>query len=237
MSYFRTIVPSLVLGGALIAGACQDPAKDAPKAEVREAAPTPAAQPTAARPSAGLETIALTAANTEVAFVGAKVTGKHDGGFKQLTGELRLDAAKVEASALEVQLQMDSLFSDNPKLTGHLKAPDFFDVAKFPTARFVSTSITAGGEGGATHTITGNLTMRDVTKAVTFPATVTVTPAAVTAKAEFGINRKDWGIVYPGKPDDLIADNVLLKLSVNGQRTASPTAAAEPSAAPTTKAQ
>jgi hypothetical protein len=53
-----------------------------------------------------------------------------------------------------------------------------------------------------------------VTKSITFPATIRVTPGAVSVDAEFAINRKDFGLLYPGKADDLIRDDVLVKLAV-----------------------
>jgi polyisoprenoid-binding protein YceI len=108
--------------------------------------------------------------------------------------------------------------SDQEKLTGHLKSGDFFDVEKFPKATFTSTEIKPGGAGGATHTITGNLELHGVKKSISFPAKVTVDASAVKADAEFVINRKDFGLVYPGKPDDLIKDEVLIKLHVTAPR-------------------
>jgi polyisoprenoid-binding protein YceI len=90
-------------------------------------------------------------------------------------------------------------------------------VATYPTATFTSTAITAGGEKGATHTVTGTLDLHGVKKSITFPATISVSPEAVTVKAEFALNRKDFNIVYPGKPDDLIRDEVVLKLDVTAK--------------------
>jgi polyisoprenoid-binding protein YceI len=92
-----------------------------------------------------------------------------------------------------------------------LKSPDFFDVARVPTATFRSTEIRAEGEG---HTITGDLTLHGVTKRISFPATLAVTDAQISANAEFSINRQDFGIAYPGMPDDLIRDLVVVKLSL-----------------------
>jgi polyisoprenoid-binding protein YceI len=57
--------------------------------------------------------------------------------------------------------------------------------------------------------------MKGQAKKVTFPATLEVSDAGVHGKAEFSINRKDWGIDYPGKPDDLIKDDVALILDLN----------------------
>ncbi|NUO53317.1 MAG: YceI family protein, partial [Polyangiaceae bacterium] len=104
------------------------------------------------------------------------------------------------------------------KLDGHLKSKDFFEVETFPKATFTSTEIKAGGEGGATHTITGNLNLHGVEKSVGFPAKIKVEKDKVTAEAKFAINRKDFNIVYAGKADDLIKDDVLIKLTITAKR-------------------
>ena len=62
--------------------------------------------------------------------------------------------------------------------------------------------------------ITGDLTLHGVTKRISFPATVAVSDAQVQASSEFSINRKDFGINYPGMQDDLIRDLVVIKLSL-----------------------
>jgi hypothetical protein len=69
---------------------------------------------------------------------------------------------------------------------------------------------------GGTHTITGNFDLHGVKKSISFPATIQVSPDSVSANAEFSINRKDFGINYPGKADDLIRDGVVIKLTIQG---------------------
>ena len=123
-----------------------------------------------------------------------------------------------ETSRVNITMKTDSLTTDTPDLTKHLKTADFFDVAKYPEATFVSTAIKPGGENGATHTVTGNLTLHGVTKAVTFPATINVTPEAATVESSFSINRKDFGINYAGAADNLIRDNVVLTLHVRATK-------------------
>jgi polyisoprenoid-binding protein YceI len=78
--------------------------------------------------------------------------------------------------------------------------------------------VTPGGDKGATHTITGNLEMHGVTKSISFPATIKFAPEAVDASSEFVINRKDFGIVYAGAADDLIKDEVALKLTIHAKK-------------------
>jgi polyisoprenoid-binding protein YceI len=119
---------------------------------------------------------------------------------------------------VHITIKTDSITTDAADLTKHLKTADFFDVAKFPEATFVSIAIKPGGENGASHTVTGNLTMHGVTKAITFPATINVTPEAATVESSFSINRKDFGINYAGATDNLIRDDVVLTLHVRATK-------------------
>jgi polyisoprenoid-binding protein YceI len=209
--------------------ACEDPAKDAPRATVQTAAPHPSTEAThaataatAATPAnvpalAGAENLPLDATSS-VGFVGSKVTGKHEGKFEKVTGTVSLVGGKIEGGRIAIDVDVSSVKTDQEKLDGHLKSPDFFDVAKFPKATFTSSEIKAGGDKGATDTITGELDLHGEKKVLTFPATVTVTADGVSGTAEFVINRKDFKIIYPGKPDDLIRDDVVLKLSLKAPR-------------------
>ncbi len=156
-----------------------------------------------------------------IGFVGSKVTGQHVGNFKTWNGHVELKDGKAVGGKLEFTVQTDSVEVDvatanawTPKLLEHLKSPDFFDVAKFATAAFKSSSIKADGGGVK---ITGNLTLHGVTKQVEFPATVTLAGKDVKGDAEFTINRKDFGISYAGKEDDLIREGVVLKIHVAGK--------------------
>ncbi|HYX27271.1 MAG TPA: YceI family protein, partial [Pyrinomonadaceae bacterium] len=123
-------------------------------------------------------------------------------------------------SVVSIAIDTASVFTDTPDLTKHLQTPDFFDVAKFPKANFVSTKIEpiTGGANGATHTVTGNFDFHGIKKSISFPAMIQVGPDAVSVNAEFAINRKDFGLVYPGKADDLIRDEVLMKLTLKVPR-------------------
>ena len=230
MSLYRSLILVASFSAlAALSGCAKDPSKDAPSAKVSEPAPeekaaepapapapvaaAAAPSPTAAAPAAALP---LTGA---IDFIGSKVTGSHFGHFKEFTGTVALKDGKPEGGHLDFTVQTASLFTtdENPmreKLEGHLKSPDFFDVAKYPTATFTSTEIVAGGPNGATHTVKGKLTLRGVTKDIEFPATIAVAGKDITGKTEFSINRKDFGIVYAGMPDNLIRDGVVLKIDV-----------------------
>ena len=213
----------LFLVAAAVLTACPDPAKDKPKADVAAApaAPKPApvkpAEPPAPPSLPGVQ-YRFSEAGSTLGWVGAKVTASHPGSFQKFSGAIGLADNDIAKSGVFVAIETASITTgDSPKLVGHLKSPDFFDVEKFPFATFTSTAIKAGGEGGASHTVTGTLDLHGVQKSVTFPATITASAEAVTVKAEFSINRKDFNIVYPGKPDDLIRDEVLLKLDISAK--------------------
>jgi polyisoprenoid-binding protein YceI len=204
---------------------CEDPAKDKPKATVSSAAPaaTPTTAAGSATPAATGEApsgaaIAVDPAASSIGFTGSKVTGSHSGNFQKFTGSVTLNGDKIEGGKVAFEVETASVKSDDEKLDGHLKSPDFFDVEKFPKASFSSTEIKAGGEKGASHTVTGELDLHGVKKTISFPATITVSPEQVSGTSEFSINRKDFGIVYPGKAEDLIRDDVVLKLSLKAPR-------------------
>lgn len=200
-----------ILSGLIFLVACHDPAADTSKARTGEAAQV--ASPAAAQG----QKYSITSQNSKIDFVASQVTGKHTGSFGDFAGQINY-AGSPETSHVNITIKTDSITADAPDLTKHLKTPDFFDVAKFPEATFVSTGIKPGGENGATHTVTGNLTMHGVTKSITFPATINVTPDAATVESSFSINRKDFGINYAGAADNLIRDNVVLNLHVRATK-------------------
>jgi polyisoprenoid-binding protein YceI len=214
---------------ALLALACADPAKDKPKAKTGEAiaakpetpagTPDPAkgGAPTPAAPKA--ETLAIAAKDSSIGFVGSKVTGSHTGSFSGFTGNIELVEGAPEKSKVSFEIDMATVSTDAEGLTKHLLDKDFFEVATYPKAKFESVEIKAGGENGATHTVTGNLDFHGVKKAITFPATISVTPEAVTATSEFALNRMDFNVVYKGKADDLIRPEVVIKLALKAPRT------------------
>lgn len=111
----------------------------------------------------------------------------------------------------------------NKKLVGHLSSPDFFDVAKFPTAKIEITKVDALNDDtkpNANFSVTGNLTIKDITKSITFPAEIKIENGILTVKSDFDIDRTDWNIKYgSGKffenlGDKVINDKFNLNLSI-----------------------
>ena len=209
----------LVLASAVFLTACEDPAANKPKATTSNSTVNTAANvPATNAPPTGTA-LPITPENSKIEFTGSKVTGKHDGGFKQFSGAVDLANNKPEDSKVSVEIDMNSLFTDTEDLTKHLKTADFFDVEKYPKSSFVSTKIVADTAKGANnYTVTGDLEMHGTKKEVTFPATITVDDSAVEVKSEFAINRKDFQILYAGKADDLIRDDVVLRLDLKAPR-------------------
>lgn len=207
----------MMLGG-LALGAVTIACDNDPSADKTKAVSNPAVAQPAPAPQQGAVEYRFNSQNSSLAFVGAKVTGKHEGSFQTFSGSVHLVDHRPEQSSVNVDVDMGSVQVEPEKLEGHLKSPDFFDVAKYPKASFASTAVKAGGAQGATHTVTGNLTLHGVTRSISFPASIQVNGDTLTVSAEFAINRKDFGIVYPGMPDDLIKDDVLIQLKLGANR-------------------
>jgi len=207
----RSTIVITILTVLLFLNAC-DPAANKSKAVTSEAAPV--ASPQAAAKGQKYQ---ITPQNSKIEFSASQVTGKHDGSFGDFSGQIDF-AGTPEQSRVSITIKTASITADDPKLTNHLKTADFFDVEKIPEASFVSTAIKPGGEGGASHTVTGNLTMHGVTKSITFPATINVTPDAATVDSSFSISRKEFGITYPGPSDNAIRDSVVLTLKIHANK-------------------
>ena len=160
--------------------------------------------------SAGLRAaeFKLSGDNTAVKFLGSKKDGKHAGSFPKLTGTFSVEGDVTKAK-LEVTLDIEAMTTDTPKLTAHLKSPDFFDAKRFTEAKFVSKSIKAGTDG---YVVSGDLTLHGVTHALSFPAKIDVAAGGVTVSSAFDLNRHDWGISYgKGNVNDLVKMTIEVK--------------------------
>ncbi|WP_336513901.1 YceI family protein [Pollutibacter soli] len=213
--------------------ACKN-APDAVKAEATEAKD-------AASSSGAVYKVDTTASKIE--WIGTKVSGYHTGTIGVGTGELSVKDNQLTAgnfilniAKLEVTGPPGSDTAANRKLLGHLKSKDFFDVTAFPDAKFVITevkpfsgtvkdstdprqeSISRYKVADPTHTIAGNLTIKGVTKNIEFPAKVTINGNNIDALAKFNIDRTEWNIVYPGKPDDLIRNDIHLGIEIKASK-------------------
>ncbi len=195
----------LLSAASLLLASCDNPADKATKAGVKDAV-----EVTASKATQGVKYVLLP--SSELLFVGSKVTGSHKGGFKTFSGSFTVADHALVGSGQKIVIDMNSLFTDTEKLTGHLKSPDFFNVEKNPQASFELSSLKSAAEGQ--YEVAGNLTINGATKNITFPATASLTEGKAQVHAKFSINRKDFGIVYAGMADDLIRDEVLLELKL-----------------------
>lgn len=136
---------------------------------------------------------------------GSKPTGSHNGTVALKSGGLLVEAGTLTQGVFVVDMNSitntDMAGSNGAaKLEGHLKASDFFDVAVYPTAKFVITSV-VDTEGKLA--VTGNLTIKNTTKSITIPATIATAEGITTFKSEtFTIDRTDFGVVYASKKLD-----------------------------------
>ena len=176
----------------------------------------PAAAPAPARataPAVGAQELPIDVAQSDIHALGAKVTTTETVRFSKWSGVVQIAGGKVQG--VHVDVDVTSLDAGKAKLNGHLNSADFFDTANYPKATFQSSSIQEGSpEPGMTHTVTGDLTMRGVTKSVTFPMKLEVTEDRAIGQTEFAINRMDWNIKYPGAPDNLVQDKVVLTVKL-----------------------
>ncbi|HTD86642.1 MAG TPA: YceI family protein [Candidatus Binatia bacterium] len=205
MKFIRRLAPVFPL--TLII-ACGNPADNVPKAAVSSDTNS---ESTAATPASGERVFALSSKDSQIEFIGSKVTGSHKGGFTNFTGEFRVANGKLAPAGNKIVIEMTSIFADNPKLTGHLKTPDFFNVAQFPKAEFVSTAVE---KKTTNYMVSGSLTLHGVTKQISFPADIQVSDDAVTVKSQFVLNRFDFDVKYAGKADDLVRKEVVIRLNI-----------------------
>jgi len=204
--------------------ACNN-APDADKAETGDAQTVTSTE--------GSASYTIDSAST-ITWVGSKPTGKHTGTFKLSEGSLLVKDNALTGGTFTINVASitnQDLASDpenKGKLEGHLKSPDFFDVAKYPTAKFEITSVEPlvadsanGSTAGATHTIKGNLTLKDSTKNISFPAKVVIDGTGASANANFNIDRTQWGMNYkgPGNPQDwFISKEVNLQVALTASK-------------------
>lgn len=208
---------------AAVEPAADVPADAAPATDPTEAAPDSAAAPADA--SAAALPAGEFPLSGSIMFTASKVTRSHDVVFKTWNGTYKSDGT-VAGTALNFAVELASLDVDQgqtPMLQDHLLSADFFDVAVYPQAVFTSSSFAEGVDAtifanaeGATHTVTGTLDIHGKQKEVSFPITLSDDGAGtLSAKTEFSVNRQDFAITYPGKADDLVRDEVVIKVDAS----------------------
>ena len=133
-----------------------------------------------------------------------------NGSFSGLKGSIKFSPENASAGSFDVTIDANTVNTDNNTRDNHLRKEEFFDVEKYPHIRFVSTKIS--GSGGK-YTVNGKLTIKDVTKEISFPFTAKEEQGGVLFDGDFKINRKDFHVGGGGT----ISDELTVSLHVLGK--------------------
>jgi polyisoprenoid-binding protein YceI len=177
----------------------------------------------------------LNASSSSLNWKGLKPGGEHTGVVSISEGKINAENGTIVSGTFTIDLNSitNTDLTDagmNGKLVGHLKSPDFFDVAQFPTAKFELVSVSniaattpaVADSVQATHQVTGNLIMKGVTRSISFPAQIDVSESTIKAvTAPFAIDRTQWGVNYGSKSifaelkDKFINDEMIITLNLS----------------------
>jgi len=163
-----------------------------------------------------------------ISFEGATPSHTQNGSFSISEGALYVKEDALTGGSVTVALpDMEITTKDLPaeekeKLKGHLMGEDFFHASDHPNVKFEITGVEAlEGDEKNTHTITGNLDMNGKANSISFPANLEMGDGKIGARAEFVINRKDWGMVYGNDEslkDKWIYDEVKMTLAIDAAK-------------------
>jgi polyisoprenoid-binding protein YceI len=197
---------SLVLLARVGMAAAPAAAEQANKVEKKEPAPVPV--------PLDKGKAALTPKNSTIQFVGTHVgpePNPRTGYFMQFKGVLAIDEATKTPTAASIEIETKSLITPIGKLTNHLQSPDFFDARKYPKASFKSTKFEPVDAASGKYKVTGELSIRDKKKTITFPAEVKLTDASVLLSSKFKLKRSDFGMTFG---PDRVVDEVAMTIEV-----------------------
>lgn len=195
---------ALVLSFAI---ACSN-APEGEKVAAKEAKEAPAAP-------ASAQVFQVNTDQSVVKWVGSKPTGTHEGTLKLSSGVINVQGGNIVGGDFAFDMtsikNTDLPAEKQGDLEGHLMAGDFFEVEKFPAGSFKITEVKAGSDvADATHSITGNLTLKGITKSVTLPASIRMGDNGLKAVTPaFTIDRTEWDIVYASAGIGTIKDNII----------------------------
>lgn len=157
-----------------------------------------------------------------VEWIGEKVVGKHNGGISIKEGVINLHDGHLSGGEIVINMETitcsDLEGETSKKLVGHLNSPDFFDVANNKTATLKIIKFTQ--TEGNNYTVSGNLTIKGITKPISFPANIEIKEGKLAAYAEFKIDRTLYDIKYgsgkffEGLGDKMISDEFTIKFKI-----------------------
>ena len=172
------------------------------------------------------DTYTIDKAHSEATFQVRHLVSKVSGKFDDFDGSISLDPKNPAASSVEFKIKAASINTGVADRDQHLRTPDFFDAPKYPEITFKSTSIKPSGKKDV-YNVTGNLTMRGVTKQVTLPVAFLgfIRDPWGNDKAGFSltttVNRKDYGINWNKALDNggvLLGDDVDISIILEAQK-------------------
>lgn len=176
---------------------------------------------TTATTATALKTYQIDRGHSEATFQVRHLITKVRGRFAEFDGSITFDAENTDGSSVLFSIQTKSVDTNQAQRDEHLRSADFFDAARFPLLTFTSTNVIARGANH--YDVTGDLTIRDVTKTITLP--VSYLGAAkdpwgqdkVAFETEITLNRKDFGLNWNAALETggfLVGDDVKVSLSI-----------------------
>jgi polyisoprenoid-binding protein YceI len=182
-----------------------------------------------ASPTLAADTYQFDKSHTTVGFQVRHIVTNVGGKFQDFSGTIKVDRVTPQNSSVEFTIQAASINTNETKRDEHLKSADFFDVANQPTITFKSTSVKATGKDA--YEVTGNLTLRGVTKAITLPVTFLGEGKDPWGNEKMGfelqttLDRKDYGLNWNKTLDQgglLVGDEVKVQISVEANKVKQP---------------
>ena len=180
---------------------------------------------------------------SQVEWIGTKTNGRHNGHLAVKGGTIAIENGEVTGGNFSLDMTTiqatDSKLPEkkNQDLTNHLKSQDFFEVKNYPEATFVITSVERISAGetvsqdtdnteeidryrvtNPTHKVTGNLTLKNVTRSISFPAKLDISNDELEAMAKFNINRKDFDIKYELMGEAILSDIIHLGIGIKARK-------------------
>lgn len=143
------------------------------------------------------ENFSVNVDNSTLNWKGYKPTGTHNGTITLASGNIFLKNNKITGGNFVADMSTIKESEDNSKLENHLKSEDFFEIVVFPIAKFEITEITNKGEK---IQVTGNITIKGITKQIAFPAALLVNEDSLVLTSDtFQINRADFNVKFKSK--------------------------------------
>jgi polyisoprenoid-binding protein YceI len=150
----------------------------------------------------------LDPARSQIRFHASSRFMEADGSFRRFGGEVRLEEGRPETAAGRVTVEVASIDTGIGMRDSHLRSADFFDAERHPLATFVTTAVRADG---ARFVVSGELTIRGVTRPLVVPVAVTASAGGLRITGELTVNRREFGVAYQSRLNP-VADEVTVSV-------------------------